>query len=78
MRTARLWFARLVAAYAFLLFAFLAYLYVIEPLDHIAKFGISASTAPEAANFLRAGPGAVRLSSDLPQIQKSRYGFYGE
>lgn len=59
MRTARLWFARLVAAYALLLFGFLAYLYVIEPLDHITRFGIAASDTPESVNFLRAGPGAL-------------------
>jgi uncharacterized membrane protein len=59
MQTARLWFARIVTAYALLLFAFLAYLYVVEPTDHIAKFGITASSAPESVNFLRAGPGAL-------------------
>ena len=59
MHTARLWFARLVAAYALLLFAFLTYLYVVDPTDHIDKFGISASGAPESVNFLRAGPGAL-------------------
>lgn len=59
MLTARLWFARLVALYALLIFTFLAYLYVIEPLDHIARFGISASGVPESINFLRAGPGAL-------------------
>ncbi len=47
MQTARLWFARIVTAYALLLFAYLAYLYVVEPTEHIAKFGIAASGAPE-------------------------------
>ena len=55
----RLWFARLVTVYGLLIFSFLAYLYVVEPLDHIANFGISASGAPESVNFLRAGPGAL-------------------
>jgi len=59
MPAARLWFARLVTLYALLIFTFLAYLYVIEPLDHIARFGISASGVPESINFLRAGPGAL-------------------
>ncbi len=59
MTTARLWFARLVTLYALLIFTFLAYLYVIEPLEHIARFGISASGVPESINFLRAGPGAL-------------------
>ena len=55
----RLWFARLVTVYGLLIFSFLAYLYVVEPLDHIASFGITASGAPESVNFLRAGPGAL-------------------
>lgn len=59
MPTARLWFARIVTLYALLLFGFLTYLYVVEPTDHIAKFGIEASGAPESINFLRAGPGAL-------------------
>ena len=61
----RLWFARVVTAYALLLFAFLAYLYVFKPLDHIAKFGITASGTPESVNFLRAGPGALFLGMAL-------------
>lgn len=59
MTTARLWFARLVTLYALLIFTFLAYLYIIEPLEHITRFGISASGVPESINFLRAGPGAL-------------------
>lgn len=59
METARLWFARLVMLYALLIFCFLGYMYIFEPLEHIAKFGISASGAPESANFLRTGPGAL-------------------
>lgn len=65
MQTARLWFARIVMAYALLIFAFLAYLYILEPLKHIAGFGISASGVPESANFLRAGPGALFLGMTL-------------
>lgn len=59
MVNARLWFARLVTVYALLIFAFLAYLYMIEPLDHINNFGITATGSPESVNFLRAGPGAL-------------------
>lgn len=59
MSAARLWFARITMVYAALIFSFLAYLYVVEPLEHIAGFGISASGAPEAINFMRAGPGAL-------------------
>ncbi|MBL8200503.1 MAG: hypothetical protein JNK40_05970 [Chromatiales bacterium] len=61
MHNARLWFARIVMVYAVLIFAFLASLYVFEPLEHIARFGISASGVPESVNFLRAGPGALFL-----------------
>ena len=57
--TARLWFARIATLYSVLIFTFLAYLYMVEPLDHIASFGISASGTPESVNFLRAGPGAL-------------------
>jgi len=63
--TGRLWFARLVMLYACLIFAFLAWLYVAEPLEHIAKFGISATGTPESINFLRAGPGALFLGMFL-------------
>ena len=59
MLTARLWFARVVVAYALLIFCFLAYLYIAEPLEHIAGFGIDAVGSPESINFLRAGPGAL-------------------
>jgi hypothetical protein len=51
--------------YALLIFSFLASLYVIEPLDHIARFGLSASGVPESVNFLRAGPGALFLGMAL-------------
>ena len=63
--TGRLWFARVVMLYAFLIFAFLASLYVLEPLEHIARFGISAAGSPESINFLRAGPGALFLGMML-------------
>ena len=53
------WFARIVMVYALLIFSFLAYLYMAEPLEHIASFGIAASGTPESVNFLRAGPGAL-------------------
>lgn len=55
----RLWFARIVTLYALLIFTFLAYLYMADPLNHIANFGISATGSPESVNFLRAGPGAL-------------------
>lgn len=65
---ARLWFARLVMLYAAAIFCFLAYLYVIEPLDHIARFGIGANGSPESINFLRAGPGALFSGMALTAI----------
>ena len=65
MQSARLWFARVTMAYAFLIFAFLSWLYVMEPLQHIAGFGISATGSPESINFLRAGPGALFLGMTL-------------
>jgi hypothetical protein len=65
MYNARLWFARFIVAYALLIFTFLAYLYIFEPLEHIAIFGVSASGVPESINFLRAGPGALFLGMAL-------------
>lgn len=65
MQSFRIWFARTVTAYALLIFVFLAYLYIIEPLKHIAGFGISAAGSPESINFLRAGPGALFLGLAL-------------
>ena len=65
MHKVRLWFARIIMAYALLIFAFLSYLYIIEPLQHIAGFGISATGSPESINFLRAGPGALFLGMTL-------------
>ena len=59
MSAARLWFTRIVMIYAALIFSFLGYLYMVEPLEHIAGFGVSASGTPEAINFMRAGPGAL-------------------
>lgn len=61
MDNARLWFARVVAGYAVLIFAFLAWLYIAEPAAHIARFGVGITGAPESVNFLRAGPGALFL-----------------
>ena len=65
MWNARLWFARIIMTYALLIFVFLAYLYILEPLEHIAGFGISATGVPESINFLRAGPGALFLGMAL-------------
>lgn len=59
MTRARLWFARIVMLYALLIFSFLGYLYMFEPQDHIARFGVSISGTPESINFIRAGPGAM-------------------
>ena len=59
MQNTRLWFARVVTLYAFAIFAFLAYLYIAQPLENIARFGVSASGVPESINFLRSGPGAL-------------------
>ncbi|MFQ5634778.1 MAG: hypothetical protein ACE5G3_05565 [Gammaproteobacteria bacterium] len=58
MNTPRLWFARLVTLYAVLIFCFLAFLYIFEPLEHIARFGIAASGAALAAHPRAARPGA--------------------
>jgi len=55
----RIWFARLVMLYVLVINVFLAWLYVAEPQEHIAKFGVSISGTPESLNFLRAGPGAM-------------------
>ena len=68
MLSARLWFARAVTLYAALIFTFLAWLYIVEPLEHIARFGISASGVPESINFLRAGPGALFLGMMLTSV----------
>jgi hypothetical protein len=57
----RLWFARAVVVYGLLIFSFLAWLYLAEPLQHIERFGISASGVPESIAFLRVGPGAMFL-----------------
>ena len=59
MCNARLWFARIIMTYALLIFVFLAYLYILEPLEHIAGFGISATGSLESINFLRLGPGSL-------------------
>ena len=59
MNNARLWFARIVVLYAFLIFCFLAYLYIVEPLENIERFGISASGVPESINFLRTAIGGL-------------------
>ena len=61
MLTARLWFARLVVVYGLLIFGFLAWMYVFEPLDHIEGFGVSANGSPESVNFFRVAIGALFL-----------------
>jgi hypothetical protein len=57
----QLWFARAVAVYGVLIFSFLAYLYLAEPLKHIERFGIASNGVPESIAFLRVGPGAMFL-----------------
>ncbi len=59
MLSTRLWFSRVVAVYALLIYTFLAYLYLVEPAQHIDAFGVSITGTPESINFLRAGPGAL-------------------
>jgi len=54
-----LWFSRIVTVYALAIFTFLAYLYIAQPLENIARFGVSSSGVPESINFFRSGPGAL-------------------
>lgn len=68
MHTFRLWFGRLVMLYALLIFSFLAYVYVAEPLEHIANFGFSSTDSPETFDFLSAGPGALFLGMALTAL----------
>jgi hypothetical protein len=68
MAQSRLWFARIVMIYALLTFTFLAALYIFEPQNHIAKFGVSISGVPESINFLRAGPGAMFTTLALTSL----------
>jgi hypothetical protein len=65
----RLWFARIVMAYAFAINAFLAWLYIVEPQKHIGIFGVTISGTPESLNFLRAGPGAMFAGLALGALQ---------
>ncbi|WP_101758113.1 DUF4345 family protein [Oceanicoccus sp. KOV_DT_Chl] len=59
MLKARLWFARMAAVYAALIYSYLASLYILQPLDFIANFGIAVSGSPESINFIRTGLGAI-------------------
>ncbi len=68
METARLWFARLVVGYGVLIFGFLAWLYIAEPLDHIANFGVSASGSQESIAFFRVAIGALFLGQALVAV----------
>ena len=68
MTQSRLWFARIVMIYALLTFTFLGALYMFEPQNHIAKFGVSISGVPESINFLRAGPGAMFTTLALTSL----------
>ena len=65
METARLWFARLVVLYGVLIFSFLAWNYIANPLDNIAMFGSSATGSPESIAFFRVTAGALFLGQAL-------------
>jgi len=65
MLQARLWFARVVALYAVLIFSYLGWLYAVEPLDHISGFGISAEGTPESANFIRVSVAALFIGQAI-------------
>lgn len=54
--------------YGVLIFSFLAYLYIEEPLEHIVRFGIAASGSPESFSFLRAGPGALFMGMAIASL----------
>jgi hypothetical protein len=64
----RIWYARAVLAVAALLFAFLAHLYVMTPLDGIDMFGVSLSGEPHSVTFLRTGLGAMFASLFLTSV----------
>ena len=68
MDTARLWFARIVMLYALLIFCFLSYLYIVEPLEHIERFGISADGSPESIAFLRVAVGGLFLGMAITAL----------
>ena len=68
MLKARIWFARIVMVYATLIYSFLAYLYVFEPMQHIARYGITASGAPEAVNFIRVIAGSLFAGMALASL----------
>lgn len=65
MESARLWFARIVVFYGVLIFGFLAWMYIFEPLDHLARFGVSATGSPESVNFFRVAIGALFLGQAI-------------
>ncbi len=65
MLQARLWFARIVALYAVLIFGYLGWIYAVEPLDHISGFGVSAEGSPESANFIRVSVAALFLGQAI-------------
>jgi hypothetical protein len=55
----RLWYARIVMGFAFLIYAFLASLYAFNPLDGIEMFGVSLSGEAHSITFLRTGLGTL-------------------
>jgi hypothetical protein len=58
MTNARLWFARVVMAYALLIFAFLGQLFFFDPLAGIASFGVTLAE-PHSITFIRTSLGAM-------------------
>lgn len=61
MDTARLWFARIVILYALLIFCYLAYVFIVHPLDNIERFGMSATGSTDFIAFLRVCVGGLFL-----------------
>lgn len=59
MNTIRVWFARIVLAYAALLFVFLAQIYLLHPETGIARFGVTLDGSPHSITFLRTSLGAM-------------------
>ena len=58
----RLWYARVIMGLCVLMFAFLAQLYVFQPLNGIDMFGVSVSGEAHSITFLRTSLGAMFAS----------------
>jgi len=61
MDTARLWFARIVMLYALLIFCYLAFVFILHPLENIERFGVSATGSTDFTAFLRVCVGGLFL-----------------